>query len=142
MTSVVPVADQPAEAGQFVQYLMLRVDRQWRRLDAATRNAGRAEFVRTVCDASGDVTTFAYSTLGLKSSADLMLWWRAATPEVVQELTGALLCTGLGRYCEIAHSLWGITRDPRLVRAEMVLRLDDDHIPIDQTCLMNRRFKP
>ncbi|MEX2154652.1 MAG: chlorite dismutase family protein [Gemmatimonadaceae bacterium] len=99
-----------AEESQFVQYLMLRVDPQWRRLDAATRAAGREDFTRTLCAASKEVETFAYSTLGLKAGTDMLLWWKASAPDVVQDLTGALLQTGLGRYCEIAHSLWGITR--------------------------------
>lgn len=98
------------EASQFVQYLTLRVDPQWRRLDASARAAGRQEFARTVCDASAEVTTYAYSTLGLKAGADVLLWWKASSADTVQQLTGALLQTGLGRYCEIAHSLWGLTR--------------------------------
>jgi chlorite dismutase len=102
--------DVPRAASQFVQYLMLRVDPQWRRREDNARDRDRAEFARIIRDASGRVTTYAYSTLGLKASADVMLWWKSATPDVAQELTGALLRTGLGRYCEIAHSLWGITR--------------------------------
>lgn len=98
-----------ADESRFVQYLTLRVDPQWRRLDAATRAAGRDEFVRAVCGAKG-VETFTYSTLGLKAGTDMLLWWKASAPDVVQELTGSLLQTGMGRYCEIAHSLWGITR--------------------------------
>jgi chlorite dismutase len=98
------------EASEFVQYLFLRVDPLWRRLEASERNAGRAEFVRALCDATSDVTTFTYSTLGLKAGTDLMLWWKSSSPEPVQRLTGALLQTGFGKYCEIAHSLWGLTR--------------------------------
>jgi chlorite dismutase len=97
-------------AGEFVQYLVLKVDPSWRRLGAAERTEGRAEFTRAVCGASATVTTYAYSTLGLKAGADILLWWKAARPEIAQELTGTLLQTGLGRYCEIAYSLWGITR--------------------------------
>jgi len=103
---IVPPAD---ERSQFVQYLFLRVDPLWRRASADSRAAGRAEFIRTIC-ASADVTTYAYTTLGLKTGADLMLWWKADTPDVAQELTSRLLLTGFGQYCEIAHSLWGITR--------------------------------
>lgn len=110
MTGASPNVPDASEASHFVQYLFLRVDPQWRRLDAATRSAGRGEFARVVCDASADVTTYAYSTLGLKSNAELMLWWKATSPEVAQRLTSSVLTTGLGRYCEIAHSLWGITR--------------------------------
>lgn len=102
-------ASAETEAGQFVQYLVLRVDSAWRRLEPVTRSEGRAEFTRTVCGASANVTTYAYSTLGLKAGADVLLWWKAASPEIAQELTGSLLQTGLGRYCEIAYSLWGIT---------------------------------
>jgi chlorite dismutase len=100
----------PESRSQFVQYLFLKVDPAWRRLDAAVREEGRAEFVRSVCDARADVTTYGYSTLGLKVGADVMLWWKSDSPDAAQELTSELLQTGLGRYCEISHSLWGFTR--------------------------------
>lgn len=102
-------ADGAPEASEFVQYLFLRVDDAWRRLAPGERDAGRAEFTRALC-AAANVTWFSYSTLGLKPGADLMLWWRAASPDTAQQLTGTLLNTGLGRWCSIAHSLWGITR--------------------------------
>lgn len=102
--------DAPTPRGEFVQYLFLRVDAEWRRTNADSRARDREEFVRTVCDASRDVTTYAYSTLGLKVGTDFMLWWRTDAPEKAQQLTGALLRTSLGRYCDIAHSLWGMTR--------------------------------
>lgn len=104
------VEDATPVASQFVQYLFLKVDSQWRRLDASTRKAGRAEFEEVVASAAPDVTTHAYSTLGLKSDAQLMLWWKSGNAITVQDTLGALLSTGLGRYCEIAHSLWGLTR--------------------------------
>jgi chlorite dismutase len=102
-----PERDEPH--GQFVQYLLLRVDPAWRRLESATRDKGRRDFARVLADAR-DVTWHAYSTLGLRNGAELMLWWRAATPDAAQRLTSALLQTGLGGYCEIADSLWGLTR--------------------------------
>lgn len=102
-------ADPTAESGQFVQYLFLKVEPQWRRLGRAERDEGRAEFASALRGA-GDVTAYAYSTLGLKVGSELMLWWKAASPEPVQRLTSALLQTGLGRHCAIAQSLWGFTR--------------------------------
>ena len=98
------------DAPEFVQYLFLRIDPSWRRVAETERRQGRAEFAKALCDARDDVTWYSYSTLGLKPGTDLMFWWRAADPDAAQRLTGALLQTGLGRYCEIAHSLWGITR--------------------------------
>jgi chlorite dismutase len=99
-----------AEDGAFVQYLGLRVDPCWRRLDASTREAGRAELARTLRDAAGTVSTHAYSTVGLKSGVDILLWWRAASAESAQDLAAAVLHTRMGSYCHVAHSLWGITR--------------------------------
>lgn len=103
-------AEVAAERSQFVQYLFLRVDPHWRRLDADMRERGRREFAEVVCGAAPGVTTYAYSTLGLKADAELMLWWKTDGAERAQETLGALLRTGLGRYCEVTHSLWGITR--------------------------------
>lgn len=96
-------------ASSFVQYLMLRVDPAWRRLDDATREAGRSAMAAVVAQASS-IQTFAYSTLGLKSGTDVLLWWKADSPEQLQELAGRMLQTGMGRYCEIAATLWGVTR--------------------------------
>ena len=113
MTATAPevrVEETTPLASQFVQYLFLSVDPQWRRLDASVRAAGRAEFAQVIADAAPDITTHAYSTLGLKTGAQLMLWWKSDDAVTVQDTLGALLSTGLGRYCEIAHSLWGLTR--------------------------------
>src|SRR5687768_14239936 len=88
---------------------MFSVDPAWRRLDAPKRASGRAEFAATLGDTHG-VTAHAYSTLGLKTGAELLLWWRADAPETMQRLLSRLLATGMGQYCTVAHSLWGLTR--------------------------------
>ena len=102
--------ERAAQDGQFVQYLFLKVDPAWRRLDAATRERGRAELAAAVEGAAPAVTAHAYSTLGLKAGAELMLWWRSDAPEAVQSALASILCTGLGSYCEVAYTLWGLTR--------------------------------
>lgn len=103
-------AESPETTSQFVQYLFLKVDPLWRRLDEGARSRGREEFARVIQSAPPELTTFAYSTLGLKVGAELMLWWRTDSPETMQSTLSPLLQTGLGRYCEIAYSLWGLTR--------------------------------
>jgi chlorite dismutase len=101
---------EPAARSRFVQYLCLRTDPLWRRLPADVRARGRAEFAAVLRKAAPTVTADAYSTLGLKVTADLLLWWKADDPEPVQETLSALLQTGLGQYCEVTHSLFGLTR--------------------------------
>jgi len=98
------------EPSRFVQYLMLKTDGRWRRLPLGERERGRQEFADRIAAAAPAVVTHAYSTLGLKTQADLLLWWHASAPEAVQDALGGLLQTGLGRYCEITGSLFGLTR--------------------------------
>lgn len=108
-----PVAEPvggPETATSFVEYLFLKVDPLWRRLPPAVREQGRAEFAAVLRAAEPAVTAHAYSTLGLKTGAELMLWWRADGPEAIQETLSALLLTGLGSYCQVAYTLFGLTR--------------------------------
>src|SRR5215218_6107235 len=86
-----------ADAARFVQFLFFKVDPVWRRLPEEERTRGRREFVQVVEQAQG-VKTFAYSTLGLKVDADLMLWRIAPSLDDLQAMLGRLLRTGLGRY--------------------------------------------
>lgn len=95
---------------RFVQYICFKTQPEWRRLPVSVREEGRAEFAATLKAASPRVTSFAYSTLGLKVNADLMLWWHSDTPEATQETLAALLQTGFGSYCDVSYSLFGLTR--------------------------------
>jgi chlorite dismutase len=108
------VSSQPTASGEtattFVEYLFLRVDPAWRRLSAVERARGRGEFAEVVRDACPTITTHTYSTLGFKASADLLLWWRADRAEMIQDTLSALLLTGFGSYCQVAHTLFGLTR--------------------------------
>jgi chlorite dismutase len=95
---------------QFVQYLFFKTDPLWRRLPEANRNRGRRDFATVVENAAPTITTYAYSTLGLKTDAELMLWRKGYAPEAMQEMLSALLLTGLGQYLTISASLFGLTR--------------------------------
>lgn len=103
-------ADSAAPRPQFVQFLCLKADPAWRRLSPAVRAEGRESFARVVAEAAPEITTYSYSTLGLKVSADLLLWHKCPSPDVLQELTSRLLQTGLGLYLEPTHLLYGYTR--------------------------------
>lgn len=104
------------EQPTFVQYTFFKVDPAWRRRPADERPGGRAEFGQVVRDAGPSVTTHAYSTLGLKPNADLLLWRYSESLEDLQEMIARLLQTGLGRYLEISNSLLGLTRPSMYVR--------------------------
>jgi chlorite dismutase len=105
----------PTEQATFVQYLGFKADPLWRRLPAETRRQGRCEFLEVIAGARA-VTTAAYSTLGLKTGTDLLLWWRGDRPEPLQETLSSLLQTGLGQYLTVSSSLFGLTRPSQYTR--------------------------
>src|SRR5439155_9954549 len=71
---------------------------------------------QVVEEAAPAVTTYSYSTLGLKVAADLLLWRKSSSPLAMQEMLSRLLLTGMGSYLEPAHSLFGFTRPSTYTR--------------------------
>jgi chlorite dismutase len=100
------------EASQplFVQYTGFRADPAWRRLPYAAREDGRESFARAIEAADPEIKTDPYSTVGMKTNCDLLLWRKGGSPIGMQDLTSRLLQTGIGQYLEITHNLYGFTR--------------------------------
>jgi chlorite dismutase len=111
-----PNSEDQVPRPQFVQFLGLRIDPDWRRLSPNARAEGRSQFASVIEDAASEVTTYTYGTLGLKVGCDLMLWRKSDSPVPMQEMTSQLLLTGLGAYMEPSHSLFGFTRPSTYTR--------------------------
>jgi chlorite dismutase len=94
---------------QFVQYIFFKADAAWRRLPEDERARGRREFAQVIGQ-TDEITTYSYSSLGLKADSDLMLWRVAASLESLQDSLALLLQTGLGRYLTVRYALFGMTR--------------------------------
>ncbi|HKP53971.1 MAG TPA: chlorite dismutase family protein [Chloroflexia bacterium] len=108
-------AGSQGEGPQFVQFLFFRVDPAWRRVPKEESARGRREFTQVVEQAT-EVKTFAYSTLGLKVDADLMLWRIAPSLDELQDMLARLRRTGLGQYLHTTYSLFGMTRPSQYTR--------------------------
>ncbi|MBI4670356.1 MAG: chlorite dismutase family protein [Chloroflexi bacterium] len=65
---------------------------------------------------ASEITSYLYSTLGLKTDADLLLWRVAASPDALQDSLSRLLLTGLGRYLDVTHTFNGLVRPSKYVR--------------------------
>lgn len=105
------VTEEEAKRQWFVQYTTFKADPVWRRLPAGEREAGREAFASIIEEAFGQgIATYAYSTIGFKTTADLMLWRKNFDPKAMQEMTAHLLQTGIGTYFTMEHNLWGFTR--------------------------------
>lgn len=94
----------------FVQYMAFKAAPEWRRLPLAAREDMREQFAQVVEEAAPAITTYSYSTIGMKLNADLLLWRKCASPIEMQEMTSRLLQTGIGLYMEPSLSYFGYTR--------------------------------
>jgi chlorite dismutase len=111
-----PIAEAATAQPLFVQFLFLKADPAWRRLSRTAREDGREAFASVIEDAASEVTTYAYSTLGLKVGSELLLWRKSRSPLAVQEMTGRLLQAGIGAYLEPSYSMFGFTRPSSYTR--------------------------
>src|SRR5207248_566768 len=80
MTTTVEPQAQPARADatatqrQFVNFMFFKVDRALRHEPAELKQQAKREFAAIVQRYSGPMMIFPYSTVGLKSNVDFMLW--------------------------------------------------------------------
>ena len=104
-----PVEELEVEK-QFVNFMFLRVNPDWRKLDAGTKRAFRQEFERVFDSFRGDLLLFSYSLVGFDSKADLMFWRVGRSLDAIQEMTAKLYRTELGSYLETADNYLSITK--------------------------------
>ena len=116
---------KPAEAAaaapvqeQLMQFLFFQLDPSWRRLDAETRAAQRAEFLAVLQATEADVPFDSFSLVGIRADADFMLWRRAGGLEPFEETLSRLLQTAFGRYLTVSYSYFGILRHSTYGRAQ------------------------
>ena len=100
---------------QLVQALALGLDPAWRRMERNERCRSAEEFCAAV-NAASDVKVYSYSTVGLKSGVDVLLWSLAPSLEALEEKNAAVLRTGLGAWMTVRHSFIGLIRPSQYVK--------------------------
>ena len=95
---------------QYINYVFFKLDPEWRRLLDEERAQGKEEFLQTAEDHEGEMLLRSFSLMGLRSDADLMLWRIGYNLDAFEEMTSALLKTGLGKYLSTAYSYFGLAR--------------------------------
>jgi chlorite dismutase len=96
---------------QYIRYLFYKADPDWRRLPAEERAAARAELESTLEPYLERLAVLrAYSTLGTRGDADLMLWVVSDRLEDFQELQAAVLKTRMGAHLATPYSFLAMTR--------------------------------
>jgi chlorite dismutase len=100
---------------RFVHALALGLDNDWRRLPADERCASARELVAAV-EARPEVTTHAYSMIGLRAGSDLLLWSLGPSLDSLEEKAAGVLRSGMGRWMRVTQSFLGIIQQSQYVK--------------------------
>ena len=95
---------------QYINYLFFKLDPGWRHLPDEEREKGKREFLDAVEKHSGGMLLRSFSLMGLRSDADFMLWRIGYDLDAFEEMTAALLKSGLGKYLSTTYSYFGLSR--------------------------------
>ena len=96
---------------QFVNFRFFRIDPVWRRLSEPEKEKGRKEFFEAAeFFRSKGMLLYSYSLLGIRAEADFLLWRISQGLENFQQMSAALLKTGLGKYITIPYSYLAMTK--------------------------------
>ena len=94
----------------FVKYTFLKVDPAWRRLDDDRRATDKREFIAACEDFADGHLLRAFSLVGTRGDADLMLLSQAQNLERIHEFHVVLAQSGLMKWCEVPYSFLAMTK--------------------------------
>jgi len=101
---------------RFVHAWLLRLDPAWRRLETDDRRADIDAFCAAATRAEHRLLQLSYSTVGLRTEGEMLLWRMADSIEDVEETAADLLSSGIGRWMSPTLSMIGMTRPSQYVK--------------------------
>ena len=93
-----------------MKYTFLQVDPAWRRLDGDRRAADKREFIAACADFADGHLLRAFSLVGTRGDADLMILSQAENLERIHEFHVVLAQSGLMKWCSVPYSLLAMTK--------------------------------
>lgn len=135
-------AGRPVSAGgppvvrQFVNFAFYRLDPAFRRLSSAEKHAAREEFLAAYAKPVDGLICLCYSTAGLKSDADILLWRISSNPDTVMQQTAALNKTALAGYLSTPHNFVAMTK-----RSMYIDKVDPFHTAESRTHIIPGKRK-
>jgi chlorite dismutase len=94
----------------FVKYTFLKVDPAWRRLEDAERAQHKREFLAACEDFATERLLRAFSLVGTRGDADMLLLSQATNLERIHEFHVVLAQSGLMKWCETPYSYLAMTK--------------------------------
>jgi chlorite dismutase len=95
----------------FVKFTFLKLDPAWRRVHPDERAQGKREFAAACNEFAEDHFLRAYSLVGTRGDADIMLRVAAPLLEPIHELHVLLNQSGVMRYADTSHSYLAMTKE-------------------------------
>ncbi len=95
---------------QFVNFMFLRVNPDWRKLDGEAKRIFKSEFQNVFAQYQEEMLLFSYSLVGFDSKADLMFWRIGNSLDLIQEMTAKLYRTNLGSFLETTDNYLSVTK--------------------------------
>lgn len=92
------MAEAPEKQAIFLNFSFFKVDPKWRWLNEIGKEEAAKEFASLVEVANTKIKARTYSTLGLRSDSDFMIWMISDSIEKTQVMTSKIYSTVLGKY--------------------------------------------
>jgi chlorite dismutase len=108
---------------QFVNFTFYRARPEWRMLDAGGKKQCKEEFVDTLEEFRRQLLVHTYSTIGLRTNVDFMIWRIGYELDPIQEMTSRLNHTQMAKYLEPVQSFLSMTK-----RSMYIDKDNPDHV--------------
>src|SRR5712672_1537238 len=95
---------------QFVNFTFYRTRPEWRMLDDGARRHIQEGFIEAVDDFRQELLIHTYSTVGLRTSADFMIWRIGSALDPMQDMSARLNQTAMAKYVEATQSFLSMTK--------------------------------
>lgn len=123
---------------EYASFVVLRINPEWRKVHPAEVGHGKKEFADVVRNFESQVASSSYSLVGLTGMGDILLWRVGTNISLLQEMTGKLLSSYLGRYLTVERSFLGflgdsgsrtpfVPRNSRFIHVRPLVRSSDWH---------------
>ena len=100
---------------QFVTWTMYKLDPEVRRLDDERKVAMRAQFVEAMSQSDDEYIQLCYTTVGLKTDTDFIVWRIAFDSDVLRRREAAINKTQLAGYLSVSHRFLAMTKRSQYV---------------------------
>ncbi len=110
---------------QFVNFTFYRARPEWRLLDEDEKARCKDQFITTVEEFRPQLLIHTYSTAGLRTNADFMIWRIGYDLDPVQEMTASLNRTLMAKYLETTQSFLSMTKRSMYIDRDNPRHIED-----------------